>query len=320
MSHPNILWICTDQQRFDTIAALGNSLIRTPNIDRLVAEGVAFTQAYAQSPVCTPSRAAMLTGRYPRTTRCRQNGQQIPADERLLPRILADHGYFCGLAGKLHLSSCANGRVEQRIDDGYQVFHWSHHPQPDWAENAYTQWLAEKGKTWDELYTGEATRFIKRGIPAEYHQTTWCAEMACEFLQEPGRCGNALAVQREFLRPASSVRSAGRISGPLRSRRHAACRNIGKANSRQAQVSKARPRLGAQFAGLLSHRRDDARRSPASGRGLLCDDRAHRPRSRPDAAGVGRNRTAGEDDRDFYVRSRRDAGRSWITAQRAALL
>ncbi len=184
MPGPNILWICTDQQRFDTIAALGNSLIRTPNVDRLVAEGVAFTQAYAQSPVCTPSRAAMLTGRYPRTTRCRQNGQQIPSDERLLPRILADHGYFCGLAGKLHLSSCAGGRVEQRIDDGYQVFHWSHHPQPDWPENAYTQWLAEKGKTWKALYTGESTRFTKRGVPAEYHQTTWCAEKACEFIED----------------------------------------------------------------------------------------------------------------------------------------
>lgn len=181
---PNILWICTDQQRFDTIAALGNLHIRTPHLDQLTAEGVAFTQAYAQSPVCTPSRAAMLTGRYPRTTRCRQNGQQIPADERLLPRILADHGYVCGLAGKLHLSSCAGGRVEERIDDGYHVFHWSHHPQPDWPENAYTQWLTKHGQTWDELYAGEETRFIKRGVPAEFHQTTWCGEMTCDFLRE----------------------------------------------------------------------------------------------------------------------------------------
>ena len=184
MPRPNILWICTDQQRFDTIRALGNPRIRTPQIDQLVKQGVALTQAYAQSPVCTPSRAAMLTGRYPRTTRCRQNGQQIPSDERLLPRMLADHGYVCGLAGKLHLGSCANGRVEQRIDDGYEVFHWSHHPQPDWVENAYTQWLAKHGKTWEELYTGEQTRFTKRGIPAEYHQTTWCAEMATDFIHE----------------------------------------------------------------------------------------------------------------------------------------
>ncbi|HIA01869.1 MAG TPA: sulfatase, partial [Myxococcales bacterium] len=71
---PNILWICTDQQRFDTIHSLGNPQINTPNIDALVTNGVAFTRAFCQSPVCTPSRASFLTGRYPRTTRCRQNG------------------------------------------------------------------------------------------------------------------------------------------------------------------------------------------------------------------------------------------------------
>jgi len=83
---PNVLWICTDQQRYDTIRALGNRRINTPNLDRLVRSGVTFTHAYAQSPICTPSRASFLTGRYPRTTRCRQNGQAIPPDERLVTR------------------------------------------------------------------------------------------------------------------------------------------------------------------------------------------------------------------------------------------
>jgi arylsulfatase A-like enzyme len=181
---PNVLWICTDQQRYDTIASLGNPLVRTPNIDRLKAEGVAFTHAYCQSTVCSPSRASFLTGRYPRTTGCRQNGQTIPARERLVSRLFADGGYTCGLAGKLHLSSCSDGKVEQRIDDGYSFFQWSHHPQPDWPENAYTQWLASRGKTWDELYTGPETPYVKHGVPAEFHQTTWCTEMAIGFLRE----------------------------------------------------------------------------------------------------------------------------------------
>jgi len=60
---PNILWICTDQQRYDTVHALGNEHIRTPNIDRLVSQGTAFTHAFCQNPVCTPSRASFLTGR-----------------------------------------------------------------------------------------------------------------------------------------------------------------------------------------------------------------------------------------------------------------
>lgn len=181
---PNILWICSDQQRFDTIAALGHSHVRTPHIDSLVRDGVAFTQAYCQSPVCAPSRASFLTGRYARTTRCRQNGQTIPADERLLPRILRDHGYRSGLSGKLHLSSCSHGKVEERIDDGYDLFHWSHHPQPDWPENAYQQWLTAKGQRWDDLYGEPEVDHVKAGIPAEFHQTTWCSEMAIDFIRE----------------------------------------------------------------------------------------------------------------------------------------
>ena len=142
---PNILWICTDQQRYDTLSVLGNRYIRTPALDRLAEQGVVFTHAFAQSPVCTPSRASFLTGRYPRTTRCRQNGQDIPADEVLVSRIFADAGYVCGLSGKLHLSSCENGREEKRINDGYHEFHWSHHPNPDWKGNQYIKWLESRG-------------------------------------------------------------------------------------------------------------------------------------------------------------------------------
>ena len=65
MTPPNILWICTDQQRYDTIGALGYAHVDTPHVDQLVAEGVAFTHAYCQSPICTPSRASFLTASTP---------------------------------------------------------------------------------------------------------------------------------------------------------------------------------------------------------------------------------------------------------------
>ena len=55
---PNILWYCTDQQRFDTVSALGNHYIHTPNLDNFLTDGTAFTHAYCQSPICTPSRAS----------------------------------------------------------------------------------------------------------------------------------------------------------------------------------------------------------------------------------------------------------------------
>jgi arylsulfatase A-like enzyme len=65
LNKPNILWLCTDQQRFDTIRALGNQFAQTPNLDKLVEQGTSFSNAYCQSPVCAPSRASFLTGRYP---------------------------------------------------------------------------------------------------------------------------------------------------------------------------------------------------------------------------------------------------------------
>src|SRR6056297_1999441 len=119
---PNILWICTDQQRADTIGALGNGVIQTPNLDGLVEGGLSFDHAYCQNPICSPSRGSFLTGRYPRTTGLRQNGNDhFPWKERLVTKTLADAGYDCGLVGKLHLSAC-NGRVEPRPDDGYRFF------------------------------------------------------------------------------------------------------------------------------------------------------------------------------------------------------
>jgi arylsulfatase A-like enzyme len=187
---PNILWICTDQQRFDTLGCHGNSFVRTPHIDALATQGTLFEKAYSQSPVCTPSRASFLTGRYPRTTRARQNGQDIPADERLISRILADHGYACGLSGKLHLSAChptAAPLMERRIDDGYINFHWSHHParhaaSNNWAANEYDVWLRQRGSQYTTT-PFEGSRHVQIGMPEVLHQTTWCSDKAIEFMQ-----------------------------------------------------------------------------------------------------------------------------------------
>ena len=64
---PNIVLIITDQQRFDTIAAAGFDHMITPNLDRLVREGVCFSHMYVTSPSCAPSRASLFTGLYPHT-------------------------------------------------------------------------------------------------------------------------------------------------------------------------------------------------------------------------------------------------------------
>ncbi|MEM7034512.1 MAG: sulfatase-like hydrolase/transferase, partial [Chloroflexota bacterium] len=209
MPKPNILWICTDQQRFDTLGCYENDLVKTPNIDRLAARGVLFETAFCQSPVCTPSRASFLTGRYPRTTRCRQNGQSIPDDEMLVTRLLAEAGYTCGLSGKLHLSTCnpkAAPVSERRINDGYVDFHWSHTPMPSsavpkrvpgdgyekfhwshdtsnqWPTNEYFSWLRENNIMY-ERNAFQNSDHVQTSVAAEHHQTTWCANKAISFIE-----------------------------------------------------------------------------------------------------------------------------------------
>jgi arylsulfatase len=180
LNRPNILWICTDQQRFDTIGALGNPHVHTPNIDRLVAEGVAFRHAYCQSPICTPSRASFLTGMYPSSIHGCTNGNEHWAEAApLVTRLLAEAGYDCGLAGKLHLAG-AYGRIEPRPEaDGYRVFHWSHHPQDDWEEgHDYADWVHSQGAILAQLYEHPEE------IPPVLHQTTWCADKAIAFIEE----------------------------------------------------------------------------------------------------------------------------------------
>lgn len=182
---PNILWICTDQQRADSLGCYGNGFTRTPNLDGLAAGGVLFERAFTQSPVCTPSRASFLTGRYPRTTGCRQNGQAIDPREVLVTRVLADAGYVGGLAGKLHLAPChpsVSPGTERRTGDGYDEFHWSHHPDPDWPTNEYVHWLRERGIALERRPRDDC-RYVDVGMPAEHHHTTWCARKAVDFVE-----------------------------------------------------------------------------------------------------------------------------------------
>jgi arylsulfatase A-like enzyme len=175
---PNILWICTDQQRFDTIGALGNPHVKTPVVDGLVEAGTSFTHTYCQSPICTPSRAAFLTGMYPSAVHCNRNGNAwFPDHYPLVTKLLADAGYRCGLVGKLHLAG-AYKRVEPRVDDGYSYFKYSHAPRDDWESgHDYADWVSDKGHVLKEL-----TQSLD-GVPAELHQTTWAAERSIEFIE-----------------------------------------------------------------------------------------------------------------------------------------
>ena len=179
-SPPNILWYCTDQQRFDTIAALGNPHVETPAIDSLVADGTALTCCYCQSPICTPSRASFLTGLYPsRARNCRNGNENYAGHPTLVSKRLADAGYDCGLIGKFHLQS-AGHRTEPRLaEDGYRYWKFSHAPRDDWPTgHDYAEWVRGRGGDLDEL------RADSDRVPPDLHQTAWASERAIEFVSE----------------------------------------------------------------------------------------------------------------------------------------
>lgn len=216
---PNILWYCTDQQRFDTIGALGNPVVQTPVLDKLVESGVAFTHAYCQSPICTPSRASFMSGMYPSRVHNTRNGNaNYPGGAPLISRQIADQGYDCGMIGKFHLQSSGK-RTEPRIpQDGYRYWKFSHAPRDDWprGEHDYADWVRERGGDLNKM------RDSAERVPAEFHQTTWATERAIEFIDD-SRDGpwmlniNVYDPHPPFIPPAAYAArfSAKDMPGPL---------------------------------------------------------------------------------------------------------
>ena len=102
--HPSFLIFCVDQMRADHMGCDGNPVIQTPNLDRIAADGVRFSQAFVNNPLCMPGRATLFTGLTPRGHRVRTNG--IPLDPAFptVPAALAEAGYATASIGKIHLS------------------------------------------------------------------------------------------------------------------------------------------------------------------------------------------------------------------------
>ncbi len=101
---PNVLVILTDDQRFDAVGANGNPHIRTPNLDRLAARSVRFTNASVVMSLCSPSRAAILTGRYGSSNGVTSLGAALRAGETTFAQHLKSAGYHTGLVGKWHIA------------------------------------------------------------------------------------------------------------------------------------------------------------------------------------------------------------------------
>ena len=115
MNKPNIIFVFSDQQRWDTVGCYGQDLDLTPNLDRMAAEGVRFEHAFTCQPVCGPARACLQTGKYAAEVGCFRNGIALPLNETTVAETISDAGYEVGYIGKWHLAS-TNGMGEADVD------------------------------------------------------------------------------------------------------------------------------------------------------------------------------------------------------------
>jgi len=133
MNQPNIVFIFSDQQRWDTCGCYGQPLDITPNLDRMAAEGVRFEQAFTCQPVCGPARACLQTGKYATEVGCHTNHRLLPLDEKTLAHYLKEQGYDTAYIGKWHLASCGK---HGGVDD------FRTRPVPPERRGGYDYWLA----------------------------------------------------------------------------------------------------------------------------------------------------------------------------------
>lgn len=141
---PNLLFVMTDQQRWDAMSCAGNSVLKTPSLDRLAREGARFVNAYTAQPVCVPARAVLLTGLSPVNVHVEGNGDYDRKDVPDVPTfdsILMDHGYVGEYYGKWHtpykFTACYSNEVREVGKHGAQ----SNHSEP----KAYWAYLERKG-------------------------------------------------------------------------------------------------------------------------------------------------------------------------------
>ncbi len=188
---PNILFIMTDQQRFDTIAALGHAHVRTPNLDRLAARGVACTNAYSSCPVCVPARYTLMTGCEPSKTSWLSNwvpGDHVPARcGPYLAETLAARGYRTWGLGKFH--------TEPRHEPlGFQTQEYSEELWPteaDFLADDYVKWLRARAPAFNHLEQvhGERSDMYyvpqTRTVPAALTVESWLTTRAVEELNRP---------------------------------------------------------------------------------------------------------------------------------------
>ena len=195
LEKPNVLFVMTDQQRWDTIAALGNGHIHTPNMDRLVRRGLSFTHAYSTCPVCVPARYTIRTGCEPPTTRIFSNRHQAPAPGQADTITGRCGGYLAATMRELGYRTFGIGKFHSKPwneELGYDLHLHSEelYDSPEQrAGDAYASWLHREHPEYDHLEAlmGERTEMYympqMSAQPAHCAVEGWAAARAVEQLR-----------------------------------------------------------------------------------------------------------------------------------------
>jgi arylsulfatase A-like enzyme len=207
-SMPHILLLMTDQHRADCIGADGNSVIRTPHLDRIAREGVRFEHAYSSTPTCTPARAALLTGLSPWNHGMLGYGRIAPRYAFEKPRAMREAGYYAIAVGKQHYAPMRNGHGYERmvLDEHCEE---GNGPQavvhPDAERADYEAWFWSEAPALDPHTTGiwwNDYRARAFALPERLHPTRWTGDTAVNFLK--GYQGSRpFFLKVSFIRPHS---------------------------------------------------------------------------------------------------------------------
>lgn len=199
----NVIWITTDHQRYDSIAAHGNPEIVTPNMDRLVGNGVSFSKAIVQSPVCMPSRCSFMTGLYPQQNGVTWNGCSLPDGfSPSVARLFKGMGYQTTQIGKLHFQPHEDNDLdpEPRNRYGFDTFYAAE--EPGCYEDAYLKWLGTEYPQYKDRFRIERPSSPARprlnnpvggyegkviDAPWQASFSGWIAQMACNFMDQRHR-------------------------------------------------------------------------------------------------------------------------------------
>lgn len=232
-SRPNILFLMADQHRADCVAADGNRVVSTPNLDRLAREGVRFRNAYSSTPTCTPARTALLTGLSPwrhGMLGMTNMAQRYPVE---MPRALAEAGYYTTGIGKMHYypQRNAHGFHSLLLDESGRA------QSPDFRSD-YRSWFWSEAPGLDPDATGigwndhRAKAYL---LPERLHPSAWTAATAVHFLESYQRPEPFFA-KISFARPHSPYDPPERFMRPYQDADLPSAR-IGKWASRYAPRS-----------------------------------------------------------------------------------